>query len=274
MSSNAGAAAHVLVVGIDGLGALNREGLVTPALDSLDWTSPVHVDECAPTISGPGWSTILTGLLATSHGVYDNDFTTRRADTPDVFSVLVRRRPEVDRLVVAGWPPLVTEESGGPLLAGGHLPAVATATHALDDEDEAATVEAVRWITECGEAAPAAAFVYLGNVDEVGHEHGSGAEYAEAVVRADARLGRLLTATADHAAQWTVLVVSDHGHVLGSGGHGGDSPAERTALMGARGPQVSVLPDRALHQADIAVTVLSAFDEPVPASWVGQSLLV
>lgn len=271
--STSGRGAHVLVVGIDGLGALNREGLATPGLDALDWLAPVHVDDCAPTISGPGWATALTGLLATSHGIFDNDLSTRRPDTPDVFSVLVGRRPEVERLVVAGWPPLVTDELGGPLLAGGHLPAVVEATHELDDEDEAATVETLIWIADQGRG-PAAAFVYLGNVDEVGHEHGAGAEYAAAVLRADARLGRLLAATADHPEEWTVLVVSDHGHVIPDGGHGGDSPEERTALLGARGSQVSVQPDRPLHQADIAATVLAAFGEPVPTLWAGRSLLV
>lgn len=270
--STHGPGAHVLVVGVDGLGALNREGLVTPALDSLDWLEAVHVDDCAPTISGPGWGTILTGVLASAHGIMDNDLSTRRPDTPDAFSVLVERLPQVARLVVAGWPPLVTTALGGPLLAGGHLPAVAEATHTLDDEDEAATVEAIEWIAARDGDAGAAAFVYLGNVDEVGHEHGAGAEYAAAVGRADLRLERLLEATAAHPAEWTVVVVSDHGHRIPGGGHGGDSPEERTALIGARGAGVSQPPERSLHQADVAATVLTAFGEPVPAHWAGTAL--
>lgn len=44
----------------------------------------MRVNDAAPTISGPGWTTVATGVLADLHGVYGNDLDGHRiADHPD-----------------------------------------------------------------------------------------------------------------------------------------------------------------------------------------------
>lgn len=88
----------------------------------------------------------------------------------------------------------------------------------------------------------------------------------------DTRLGALLAAVDRRAAteDWTVIVVTDHGH-LDAGGHGGESELERTAWIAAAGAQVPTTAPAALEQADVAahaVTVLGL--EPASTAFFGR----
>ncbi|MFD0349945.1 alkaline phosphatase family protein [Kitasatospora aburaviensis] len=108
--------------------------------------------------------------------------------------------------------------------------------------DEEVTREAVHVLAT---ADPEASFVYLGAVDETAHFLGCGEEYRASMRTADERLGRLLGAVrsrpghADEA--WTVIVVTDHGHV-DAGGHGGRTP--RSAPPGWPAPAPASRPPR------------------------------
>ncbi len=56
---------HVLVVGIDGVRLDLLAELDTPHLDELadaGFLAPVEIDEATPTMSGPCWATIATGV--------------------------------------------------------------------------------------------------------------------------------------------------------------------------------------------------------------------
>ena len=75
-------AQRVLVIGIDGVRPDALAAAKTPNLDKLIKTS-AFADSTQilgtrysknNTISGPGWSSILTGVWADKHGVHDNEF--------------------------------------------------------------------------------------------------------------------------------------------------------------------------------------------------------
>lgn len=108
----------------------------------------------------------------------------------------------------------------------------------------------------------AVSFVYFDEGDVNAHNHGTGPDYMACIERRDARLAMLLEAIELRATraheEWTVIVVTDHGH-LDEGGHGGDSDEERLAWMVASGAGV---PKHitSLDHADIAVQVLTTFD--------------
>lgn len=68
----------MLYLGIDGARFDALQAATTPTL-----AAGIHSDTCLilgdryrenDTISGPGWSTILTGVWADKHGVNDNSF--------------------------------------------------------------------------------------------------------------------------------------------------------------------------------------------------------
>ena len=258
---------HILVVGMDGIRHDVLLAAHTPVIDRLASNGvllPVPVHEKNVTISGPVWATVATGVYMDQHGVLGNeDQPIGTAGFADFAELLRAARPELQTMVAATWFPLVRRGGCGPLFSsGGWVPPV-------DPEDENSGPS---WITADDDAAAYAAarlavedlavsFVYFGESDVHAHSFGTGPGYTDCIQRCDARLGLLLNAIEQrpNRAQedWTVIVVTDHGH-LDEGGHGGDSREERTAWMLASGASV---PEgiTALDHADIAAHVLATF---------------
>jgi hypothetical protein len=248
---------HVLVVGVDGtrFDALGPDS--TPAIWSLDRLAPVIIDEGTHSWSGPCWATIATGVPMTLHNVVGNDLTGHRlASYPD-FLTLATRAGLPTLLAVSGWPPLAVTEDGGPMFAEvtrrEFVPvAVEHDVAEWDAADEAITSRAASVITSDG---PRVCFVYLGAVDINGHMGGVDPAYHAAVRVADQRVGRLVAAVRSRpsAEDWTIVVVTDHGHV-DEGGHGGREPEVLTAWAAVSGADVPMVSS----QRDIAPLVLGA----------------
>jgi hypothetical protein len=58
--------------------------------------------------------------------------------------------------------------------------------------------------------------------------------------------------------RWTVILVTDHGHV-DEGGHGGDSDVERTAWVAASGPGIEAGAEHGpVRHVDVAAHVFEA----------------
>lgn len=269
------AARRVLVVGIDGVRLDHLRLLPTPHLDGIaaaGFLAPVEVDEATPTMSGPCWATIVTGVEAAKHGVYGNHFDGNRLAVFPDFTTRLAQEDGRRTFVVGGWEPLLLARGGGPLFAApGRLSYIAPRAETAEDWDrcdEQVTAEAVHVL---GTDDPEATFVYLGAVDETGHLHGCGDAYREAIVRADARLGRILAAIrarpgyADEA--WTVIAVTDHGH-RDSGGHGGRTPEERTAWVACTAPHLPPGPPRReLRHVDVAAQVYASLERTPDSHW-------
>ncbi|QMU77497.1 sulfatase-like hydrolase/transferase [Streptacidiphilus sp. PB12-B1b] len=267
---------RVLVVGIDGVRLDLLPDLRTPHLDSVaeaGFLAPVEVDDATPTMSGPCWATITTGVGVAKHGVFGNHFGGNRLD---VFPDFATRLAAVHRrrtFAAGGWEPLFLARQGGPLFsAPGRLSYVAPAEdtpEAWEECDERVTAEAVYVLG--GGDDPQASFVYLGAVDETAHFLGCGEEYRRSVEQADERLGRLLDAVRNRPGyadeSWTVIVVTDHGH-LDQGGHGGRTSLERTAWVAACGPGLEPgAPVEQVRHVDVAAHVYAALDIAPDPHW-------
>ena len=256
----------MLVIGVDGV----RFDLLGPEVTPVIWDfgsagflGPVPIDETTPTWSGPCWAAIATGCGVDGHGITGNDLTGHRlAEHPDFVTVATRAGlPTL--LAVSGWPPLALAEDGGPLFAeAGRREFAAVpevSREAWEAADEATTAVAAKILAEDG---PRVSFVYLGGVDFAGHAFGAGAAYREAARAADQRVGRLLAAVRSRPSfaseGWTVVIVTDHGH-LDQGGHGGREPEVATAWAAAAGPGIEPgEPPRITRQTDVAPLVLAA----------------
>ncbi|MFJ6795287.1 HAD-IA family hydrolase [Streptomyces sp. NPDC091268] len=266
---------HVLVVGIDGVRLDLLRTVPTPHLDTVaaaGFLGPIEIDDGTPTMSGPCWATIATGVGVAKHGVHGNHFAGHRLEVFPDFATRLARQDGRRTFVAGGWEPLLLARDGGPLFAApGRLSYIAPGADTCegwDACDEQVTAEAVHVLATDD---PEVSFVYFGAVDETGHLRGCGADYLTAIERADARLGRLLAAVRarpDHAREaWTVIVVTDHGHRDG-GGHGGRSAEERTAWVACRGPGVATRPPaRRLRFEDVAAHVYAALDRPADPHW-------
>ncbi|MEU8566434.1 HAD-IA family hydrolase [Streptomyces cyaneofuscatus] len=269
-------ARRVLVVGIDGVRLDTLARVPTPHLDTVadsGFLAPVTVAESTPTMSGPCWATIVTGVRVTKHAVWSNDFTGHRLGVFPDFTTRLARQDGRRTYVAAAWEPLVTVADGGPMFRRPtrltHHAPTADTPQAWEDADEATVRDAVAVLTH---EDPEASFVYLGAPDETAHHLGCETAYEESIAAADHRLGRLLTALrtrptyADEA--WTVLVVTDHGH-RDEGGHGGASEAERTAWLACAGPDITAgaRPLRPVRHEDVAAQVYAALDRTPDSHW-------
>jgi predicted AlkP superfamily pyrophosphatase or phosphodiesterase len=267
---------RVLVVGIDGVRLDLLDALRTPHLDSVrdaGFLAPVLIDEQTPTISGPCWATIVTGVQVSKHGIWNNHFTGHRLDVFPDFATRLTRFYGRKSFVAASWDPLVLAQDGGPLFpAPSRLVYIAPEAHtaeAWEQVDEEITVDAEAVLRR---DPMDASFVYLGAADETAHLHGCGEHYRTSIENADARLGRLLAAVRERPGyafeDWTVIVVTDHGHV-DEGGHGGRSTLERTAWIAACGPDLApgVTPQRTLQHADVAAHVFTALGLEPDRHW-------
>jgi arylsulfatase A-like enzyme len=257
---------RVLVIGVDGVRLDSLRRAPTPHLDSIaaaGFLAPVTTERSAPTLSGPCWATVATGVTPELHGVLGNSLAGHRlAAFPDFLTMLSARG--LPTYAAASWAPLVTGAAGGPLFAApGRLcfvgyPDETETGHDRADEQVTADAELVLRSDD-----RVASFVYLNDPDHIAHTFGCGARYEAAITRADARIGRLLAVVRSRSEQWTVIVVTDHGH-LDEGGHGGPSPAERTAWIAACGPDLPRAPDRRLRHTDVAAHVYAALGVHVP----------
>ena len=271
---------HVLVIGVDGV----RFDFLGPdsapsiwALGQAGFLAQVPVDEATPTWSGPCWATIATGTGVAGHGITGNDLGGHRlAEYPD-FVTRATRAGLPTLLAVSGWPPLALAEDGGPLFAEAstrEFTAVPRAGLAWDAAREASREEGLTAWDAADEAitaraaailagqAPRVSFVYLGAVDFAGHATGSGTTYRAALLAADQRVGRLVAAVRSRPSgpeeDWTIVVVTDHGH-LDEGGHGGREPEVMTAWAAAAGPGIRPgAPPLVARQEEVAPLVLAA----------------
>ena len=99
----------VLIIGIDGLRPDAMMRANTPNLDRLIAAGCVSLQAstCQVTVSGPGWSSMLTGVWSPKHEVLDNDFLQPRyADYPHFFTRLKQVRPELITASFDSWEPL------------------------------------------------------------------------------------------------------------------------------------------------------------------------
>lgn len=271
-------AKKLLVVGMDGLNwdsvvAANAPHLDALAAQGLLGRSLVQCPSLADSSSGPGWSTIATGVWPDRHGVHDNTFTGKQYGTyPDFLTRLEQANPAYATYSAVDWAPLHDQ--------GTFSPAIDTRVTLDGDangypaEDEKITADAVGRLSGGG---PDASFVYLGNTDVVAHASGTGARYRAAIEKQDQQLGRILDAVRSRPTyageDWLIMVTTDHGHRVPLGGHGGCRIDERGTFLLATGSGIGAgIQPIDVRQPDVAASALAHFG--VPASLDGKNVRV
>jgi hypothetical protein len=280
-------AEHVLLIGTDGTNldkildhsyaddsgfkALMDQG-ITGASTMVDHT----------TISGPSWSTILTGVWDDKHGVINNLFTPEPYNYwPTVFNQLEYHNPDIDTSVIADWDYI------NDIGAAGDYPADNNIFVPFDDSwadtDSQVTAETIAKIEQTAANPDESSFLfsYQVQVDEAGHEYGGGSdEYAQAVTNVGGNIDEIMDAVAqaeaDTGDDWTVIATTDHGHQQSLGfGHGFQSPNETSTFVifdqagddahdGAQNLDYSTV--------DITPTILEQFGVPLRSDFDGVPL--
>lgn len=231
----------VLLVGIDGLMLARaidsgRARTLSKLRENSFFTETV-VD--LPTLSGPSWSTYLTGTRQDKHKVVNNLFIDHNlVATPDLLTKAKSRNPELITYAAAGWPPLIDPNDLGPVIAeGSHIRFARDGeTHGYLKIDHEVYEHAIETMQDIG---PHLSFVYFCGVDEAGHRHGTlFGPYFDAIERIDGYIESLQQVIRVRAEKfdekWLMVLITDHGH-RDEGGHGGDTPQERASFVLAHG---------------------------------------
>ena len=230
----AGHARKVLVIGMDGLRGDAVTAAETPSMDALmdsgTFTLFASTQLQAATVSGPGWTSILTGVDADKHGIVGNGSYWDR-DTR--------------------WPTMLARAHAAGLPTATSIHWLPIQSSIIEDE----VVNEVLFGTDAQVTSGMEAllaeddydlhFVHLDDIDGAGHSYGfdpANADYLETVRITDGYLGRLIDAietrgTRD-AEDWLVVVTSDHGGVGNS--HGGSEPEHRAIPLLIVGDGVAV----------------------------------
>ena len=189
------------------------------------------------TLSGPSWSTILTGAWDNKTGVFNNIFSPVPYNSwPTAINLIEYNEPEVDTAVIANWQYI------NDIAAAGGYPADVndfvefdTSWEVTDDLVVQATIEQINTTSASDSSF---IFSYQVAVDEAGHEAGGDSpEYRAALINTSENIAAIMTAidaweAANPGQQWTVITTTDHGHQPQAGfGHGFNSPLETSSFV-------------------------------------------
>lgn len=264
----------VLLIGIDGVRPDVLAEVPTPNMDALaiGGSFTARTRTTTPSISGPSWSSMLTGVWPDKHGVLDNEFGGRQYDAfPDFLTRIESLRPELETFAAADWLPLMEIDGGGPTISDAVDLRVSLNGYVTGwaEGDVEVTSAAVAHLST---ADPDALFVYLGDPDETSHRHRSiGEEYRAAIAESDRHVGRLVDAIRSRSTysqeNWLILISTDHGR-RADGGHGGDSPMEMTTFILVSGPAAEIgVPSEDTYIVDVAVTALTHLGIELDPEW-------
>jgi predicted AlkP superfamily pyrophosphatase or phosphodiesterase len=241
---------------LDGIPADVIEKVPTPALDEIaarGGYARAHVGGAlggvteTPTISAPGYMSLLTPTWANKHNVRGNSNQSPNYAYWNLFRIVETVDSSRKTALFSTWLDNRTVLIGEGRPGAGDF----RLDHAVDGFerdtvafphdresryilaiDERVTTDAARYIAERG---PDLSWVYLQHTDDAGHAHGDGEAFYTAVQQADARVGRIWDAVKRRQAlgeDWMIVVTTDHGRDAATGkGHGGQSARERTTWI-------------------------------------------
>ena len=270
----------VLFIGVDGVRSDALIQANTPTWDSLTsvglytFTS-WHV---GITVSGPSWSSMLTGVWQDKHGVTDNSYTGSDFNSYPYFVTRAKEHiPNLKAVEISSWTPMCDVSVGGAVYNNGWDASLNPPT---DDAVEAVAV------TQLLDPDLDVLFVHIDDVDAQGHGNGFSPTvnpYMSQIEYVDGQIRTILNALKNRAnyanEDWLVLMTTDHGGI--GTGHGGPTTVEREIWWVAAGNNVpnteisidlpntlELFPDPADYRdapmlVDIAVTALDHLLQPL-----------
>ncbi|MEX6690295.1 DUF4983 domain-containing protein [Danxiaibacter flavus] len=216
----AGPSKKVLILGIDGCRQDVMMASNTPNIKSLLTNAVYSLDALtlAPTWSGNGWSTMLTGVTHLKHRVTDNNFTNPDfTDYPNFLKRVEAFDSSKRTISIAHWASINQYIIDG-------IDQETTTTTDLDVKNAA--------VASLTNDSPDVLFMAFDDVDHAGHTYGfspSTPQYVSAIETTDGYIGQVLTALRNRPnyanEDWLIICSPDHGAT--DVGHGGESYLER-----------------------------------------------
>ncbi|MEO7424738.1 MAG: alkaline phosphatase family protein [Fibrobacteria bacterium] len=256
----------VLIIGIDGLRSDALMAARAPRIKALMQEGSFALDAWSDSItsSGPGWSSLLTGVWHGKHGVLGNggmEAAYEGQAYPHFFRRLKALRPHLRTASIVNWKPI------NDVLAG---PSGATDVLLSPEDDETVAAQASDLLSK---GDPDVMFLHFDNPDHYGHTYAFSPYspfYLYAIRRTDDRVGRVLDALARRPSraqeEWLILVVTDHGGVWRH--HGEDIPVCRRIPFIVSGDGAAHGESLAgISQVDMAPMVLEYMGAALDPTW-------
>ena len=248
---------HILVIGIDGLGAHGIQLAKTPNMDELmkNGSYSLEARTIMPSFSGPAWASIFTGATMDRHGVNTNVWSVENKTLepvykgehgmfPTIFGETRKNFPAAIIGAIYQWDDIGIKIEKG----------VCDVSIPTDTENDAAkfTCNLLR------EKRPLLTFVQLDDVDDRGHSDGFRSDrYMEAVTKVDSLVGVLINTlkVTGMYDETVVFVVSDHGGYEKS--HGDSHPDEMIVpfIISGKGVKKGYKINHPVFNYDLAPTV-------------------
>ncbi|WP_163517395.1 alkaline phosphatase [Gelidibacter japonicus] len=266
-------AKHVLLIGVDGLGAYAIPQAEMPHLKSLmtKGSSSFEARSVLPSSSAVNWASMLMGAGPTFHGYTEwgsqvpeipSIETTKNNLFPSIFSLIKNQVPDAKTAAIYSWGGI------GYLLEKDVIDFVIPTK-----DDETLTVsEASRIIKD---HQPLFTFVHLSEPDNVGHGIGHDTpEYYAELKKVDERIGKLIAAVKEAGIEneTIIMVTADHGGI--DKGHGGKSLVEVQIPWIIAGPGIiqNQKLDSSIVTYDTAATIAFILGLEMPQVWRGQAI--
>ena len=292
LNSRAPVAHKAVFILLDGIPADVIEKAPTPVLDAIaaeggyarayvggEQGGPTET----PTISAPGYMSLLTATWANKHNVRGNSNQSPNYAYWNIFRIVEAVDASRTTALFSTWLDnrTVIVGEGRPnagnfrvdhSVDGFERDTVAfphdAASRYIMAIDDRVTTEAAEYIAAKG---PDLSWVYLQHTDDVGHAHGDSETFYTAVQQADARVGRIWNAVKRRQAlgeNWMLVVTTDHGRDATTGkGHGSQSARERTTwIVTNQSGLTSRFTNGTAAIVDIAPSILQHLRIAIPAA--------
>lgn len=260
-----GAYEHVYIIGIDGLGAALTK-VSSPNFDKIFGNYAYRHDAKTEsiTISAQNWGSILTGVSCEKHGFTNSSIAshTRNSSSSNlsIFYYVRKAYPKAKMASIVNWDPI----NNGIIETDINV----TKMHYGSDDDVVNKV--INYIKVNKDAK--LVYVHLDEADHNAHAHGGFSnEYYNAVKKSDERMGKIYNTIESLGLMKNSLfiVVADHGET--SGGHGGNSKEESSAVVAVRGYTVNkVTLGENVRNRDVAAIVLYALGVEKPSHFTAS----
>ncbi len=244
-----------IVIGLDGVRPDCLRKAHTPNIDALIEKSLYSFNALSEqaTISGPAWTTILTGVHMNKHRVFDNDFKNRNNQFKTIFACAKEEIPSLKTAAFSHWLPILTKIFEKRVLS--------EKAWGSDERICRKTVSSIK------KGKADLIFVQLDDTDGAGHKFTyspDSMEYLQAIEKADQYVGRILDAirARPKEEEWLIICLTDHG---GEGkNHGAAVPGCLNVFMILSFPRISQK-----REIEKKITLADIF--PTISSWLGLS---
>lgn len=212
----------VLFIGLDGVRSDALQLANTPNMDQLmsEGTFTFTSWNIGITVSGPSWSSMLTGVWPDKHGVTSNNYTSPNWNQYPYFVTRAKEvRPDIKAVQITTWAPMSDQ-----VFNDGWDQKLVVA----EDDDCVAAAQSLL----LNDTTLDVLFVHIDDCDAAGHANGfdpNKATYINAIEYADVNVGQIMTALKNRPnfnnEDWIVMLTTDHGGI--GNGHGGITREER-----------------------------------------------